>query len=57
MIGAKLRTCQRLLLSVAENDPAMLTYDPWNVAMNNCARMITEHNERVVAAGMKTILK
>lgn len=55
VLGSKLRTCQRLLLSAAENDPTMLTYDPWQTAFENVARMVTEHKERVLASGMKSI--
>lgn len=49
MVGAKLRTCQRLLLSSAENDPTLLTYEPWQSAMESCARMIKENSRRFLA--------
>lgn len=42
VIGAKLRTCQRLLLSAAQNDPTLLTYDPWQSALLSVGQMITK---------------
>lgn len=45
---AKLKTCQRLLLSLAQDDPTMLMFEAWQSAMQNCAAMLKVCNAALV---------
>jgi hypothetical protein len=55
VIGAKLRTCQRLLVSLVENDHSLMTYEPWLIATQACATLLNECNVKLGLVKPKTI--